>query len=233
MLQHDAASYDADARQRRGVTRLLFWTVSFIVGSFMFAYCWRLYVGPYRQFSAARALEQEKAAVYMLTDVCVNDVTRARLENYNDCERSKRILKQSVSSLAFYDLMDYLNVCHKGICTIGGINMTDSLWFIGRVVLVTAAAAYVLSFFGLISSRYAQQSAMYHIPMTSANDQLYAMMAAAAANAHRSSAHTAPPALNSGYSSSATDFCKPSWYANSAGDDDVLRTSPPTHGKHE
>ena len=145
MLTSSARSYDADSRERRSVMRVAFWFVTFVIGSFAFAYAWRLYGGPYKDFLTMRVREQGKAREYLTSDVCANVEKRAKLEGYNDCERSEDILAQSASALAFYDLMTYLNVCHKGTCIIGGINVTDSLWFIGRLSIILAAAIYILS----------------------------------------------------------------------------------------
>ena len=166
MGNRGAVSYDADAQQRRAIVRVVLWFVVFVVASFAFAYSWRLYAGPYKGFYAERALEQEKAAVYIKTDVCNNLSTRARLEGYNDCERSRRVLAQSVTALAFYDLMDDLKICHRGICKVWAVNLTDSIWTLGRIVMVAACLLWVMSFAGLISTRYGYQSAMYQLPMT-------------------------------------------------------------------
>lgn len=170
-----AASYDREASDRRNIRRVGFWFAAFVLGSFAFAYGWNLYIGPYSKFYEDRAIEQRKARAYLLTTTCTDATMRSQLEGYNHCERSERITNQRLTVMAFFDLMDYLRICDKGICTIGGINITSSAWFLFQLIIATAAILYIVSFFGLASSMYGRQVGMHQMPMTMSGANMAAM----------------------------------------------------------
>jgi len=161
-------SYDRDFLARRNASRVAYWFAAFVVGSFAFAYTWNLYVGPYTSFYEDRASEQRKARTYLTTTTCTDPHKRSALEGYNQCERSERIVTQRLAVMAFFDLMDYLRVCDKGVCTVGGINITSSAWFLFQLLMAAAAILYIVSFFGLASSMWGRHTAAYQMPMTMA-----------------------------------------------------------------
>jgi len=171
-------AYDRDTTDRRAVSRVGFWFAIFVVGSFAFAYAWNLYVGPYSTFYTDRSVEQRKAATYLTTTACTDDGKRSQLEGYNQCERSERIVTQRLAVMAFFDLMDHLRVCDKGVCTVGGINITSSAWFLFQLILAAAALLYIVSFFGLASSMYGRHTGAYQMPMTMGGAQMSAYYAA-------------------------------------------------------
>ena len=187
------ASYDSDLLARRSASRVAYWFAAFVVGSFAFAYAWNLYVGPYNDFYADRASEQRKARTYLTTTTCTDPTKRAELEGYDQCERSERIVQQKLYVMAFFDLMDYMRICDKGVCTVAGVNITSSAWFLFQLVMGSAAVLYILSFFGLVSSMWGRHTAAFQMPMTMAGAHNVAMyqhhlamqqqMAAAAASA--------------------------------------------------
>jgi len=158
--------YEVDGRQRRTVLGALTWFAVFVVLTFAFAYGWRLFVGPYTEFYNERVTARGKAQVYLQTDACRDSVTRSRLEGFNDCERSERILLQSAEVGAFYDLMNWMAICHNDICTIGGINVTDSLWSVGRLLFYVACGLYVASMLGVVTFGYGRYTGYYQLPQT-------------------------------------------------------------------
>jgi len=168
-------SYDEDTRNRRALTRVGFWFGAFVLGTFAFAYGWNLYIGPYSEFYRDRQLEQRKARTYLTTTTCTDAIKRSQLEGYNQCESSERIVVQSVMVLAFFDLMDYMRICHKGICTIAGFNITSSAWVIFQLIIGFACILYIVSFFGLASSLWGRDVGMYQMPMTMQGAQAAAM----------------------------------------------------------
>jgi len=192
-MQAASASYDADTRQRRTVKQMLFWLVILIGGSFAFAYAWRLYVGPYTLFYTRRYLNHEKALVALTTDACTDPAKRARLEGYNNCEQARFDAEQSPSMLAFYDLMDDLKFCDKGVCIVFGFNVTDSLWTMFRLALVVGVVLYAMSIVGFISVRHGQQVGAYQLPMMTPGAAEYMqMLAAQQRHVAEHLVHTAP-----------------------------------------
>lgn len=157
-------TYDTEARQHKTVTGVAGWTLTFVILTFTFAYCWRLFVGPYTDFYNERTLAATKAKLYLETDVCRDYHVRARLEGFNECEQMERILKLYPSANAFYDLMNWLSICQDGVCTVGGINVTDSLWTGTRIILALAGCLYIASIFGMITSNHGRNMAYYQLP---------------------------------------------------------------------
>lgn len=157
-------NYDADTRQRRTLVGVVGWTATFVCLTFTFAYCWRLFVGPYTEFYAQRVLDMGKARVYVDSDICRDSFTRARLEGFNECERYGRILQQSARVGAFYDLMNWMSICQDGVCTVAGVNITDSLWTVTRVAFVVACCLYVASILGIVTSAHGRAVGYYQLP---------------------------------------------------------------------
>jgi len=160
------STYDAEAKQRRTVVGVVSWACVFLVLTFTFAYAWRLFVGPYTDFYNRRVSDISKARVYLQADTCSDAHTRSRLEGFNDCERAELILQKSATVGAFYDLMNWMAICHNGICTVAGVNVTDSLWTFARVVFFCACCLYIASMFGIVTSAHGRNAGYYQLPMT-------------------------------------------------------------------
>ncbi len=154
-------SYDGDARQRRALLGLTSWAVVFIIMTFVFAGAWRLYVGPYTDFKILRHALHKKAKVTLSQPTCNDPFVRAQVEGFNKCDEAERILALSPTVWAFYDLMDSLAICRNGVCTVAGINISDSLWTVAHFVMIGACVLYVASFFGLITSTHGRNVAYY------------------------------------------------------------------------
>lgn len=147
------------------------WCWGAIVLGFLLAgaYGYHEYYGPFCDFVDQIELRREKAAIYLTADICTKSEMRASLENYNECEASRRLLRQNVNRLAFHALMDQLRWCHNGVCTIWGINITENFYSIARL----CNYALILAFFGatymFFTSILRKQSAWGQLPTTNAS----------------------------------------------------------------
>jgi len=175
---------------------MVFWATIVIGISIFIPYLWRLYVGPYTLFYNARFLRHEKALVALTTDACTDPAKRAQLEGYNNCEQARFDAEQSVSMLAFYDLMDDLKFCDKGVCIVLGFNVSDSLWTIARLALMVGVVLYVMSIVGFVTIRHGQHVGTYQLPMMSPGTAEYMHFLA---EQHRQQMHAMPVAAAKQY----------------------------------
>jgi len=151
-------------QQRRAVLGVVGWSVVVVVLSFAFAYLWRLFVGPYTDFWTTRMMDHEKAQVTLASQQCADPATRAKLEGWNMCERARVTLSKPVSIGAFYDLMDWLSVCQHGICTVAGVNVTDSLYWLSKLAVFAMGVLWVASTLGIVSATHGRAVTYYQLP---------------------------------------------------------------------
>ncbi len=165
------AGYGSYVDDRRSFLRVAFWFVMFVTLTFMFAYAWRLYVGPYNDFYLQRLEEHEQASIYLRTEVCENSDTRSKLEGHNLCGQSKRTLARSPQVAAFYDLMDWLSFCRDGICRVFGINIGEWMLTSWKLIGTICALLYIASAFGFVTSQYGRASVAYSLPIMISPEQ--------------------------------------------------------------
>ena len=167
----DAAAYDAQGREARTARRFMFWAAIVVVGTISFAKAYTTYWGPYRRFYIAQTLEREKAIVMLRTDGCRDATIRAQLEGYNNCERARVTVESSPAALAFYDLMEEIDFCQKGVCLALGYNVADSLWGMVKFLIGAAFVLYITGFVGMYSAHQGRQVFGQQLLMTMPNGQ--------------------------------------------------------------
>lgn len=90
----------------------------------------------YNEHYLERLDKYNKAELYLNQTVCKDDSIKAKLGEYNNCERSRHIIDQSVWWLALRDTA--LDVAHW--MGFGGTHLTDTqmfkLWVLGGVTLL-------------------------------------------------------------------------------------------------
>jgi hypothetical protein len=163
----DAAEYDRDGRDRKSLSRLVFWFIVAAGGLFVFVQIYALIVGPYAEFAYDRSDKIADAREFITGDSCANPDKIAKVGSYRStCEEARRRIAQGVWIGAFHDLMNDLKFCKQGICKFLGINFTSVLFFItlGAILMLGVAWCFGIAQFG--SSYYARQIGMHQLPAT-------------------------------------------------------------------
>lgn len=181
-----SVTYDADGKQRRAMGCLTFCVVVFFALTFLFAYAWRLSVGPYTKFKVKCDVLHKKAQTDKDSPNCRDPALRAQLEGYNNCERSEIILTRSCRITAFYDLMNYLSFCDENNqCKFAGINWTDSLYSLVRIGFIACVALYIASVLGIVTYSYGRSVGVMQLPMNGVSGGFTPIMVAAPPPQHQ------------------------------------------------
>jgi len=104
----------------------------------------------YSEHYLERMEKYNRAALYLNQDVCMDDAIKAQLGDYTNCERSKRIMQQSVRWLAITDCARDV----AGWMGLSGAQFTDTQVFkLGLVGAVIIVLGFLLGIFRLGANR--------------------------------------------------------------------------------
>jgi len=137
----------------------------------IFAYGFHEYYGPFSAAKMAFETRREKAATYLASPVCTDTTLRANLENYNLCEESTVVLRQNPNQVAFHAIMDEMKWCRNGVCVVLGINLSDSMYHIFRMLNWGLGIMFLLAVYLIISSAIGRHAVRGELPMTMASGQ--------------------------------------------------------------
>jgi len=161
-----------EPRERRTLVRSTICWLLFVGTTFALATMSRWYVGPYRDLHDTCEVMRTKANITLHHEPCNEPRVRAALEGYNMCSDAERRMRRGCTMESFYQLMEQLNVCRNGVCSVLGVNVTASLWTLWQVVALATALTWIAVTLGLVKNfyvdhrvhPYAMPQHMYYAP---------------------------------------------------------------------
>ena len=84
--------------------------------------------GRFESHWSSREKKYNRALIYIKTDHCTDARLRAKLGDFSKCEECEEILRMTPFKAAFYDIMEDVNICGHGRCTILYMDITKNFF---------------------------------------------------------------------------------------------------------
>jgi hypothetical protein len=158
--------YDRDRLERSSPRRVISWFIVVTIGFFFFAQLYATIIGPYAGFAYDRWDKISESESMITSDTCSNKTKIVEIGSYRStCDLARKRVAQGIFMGAFNDLMKYWQMCDRGMCYIGPVNVTSVLFYVVLGAVVMMLVLWCVGIAQFSSAYHAYDVGRHQLPM--------------------------------------------------------------------